>query len=81
MGAKILMLIEIECGNCTQTSQSSTYERLKPCLTFDRVRFQVPHDAEEHYNELKRVSARFRGLEPHTGQGYYREKWIEKLLH
>ena len=31
----------------------------------------------EDYDELKRVSARFRGLEPHTGQGYYREKWIE----
>ncbi len=57
---------------------TSTYERLKPCLTFDRkYTFKYPRDAEEHYDELKRVSARFRGLEPHTGQGYYREKWIE----
>lgn len=58
-----------------------TYERLKPCLTFDRkYYFNYPRDAEEHFDELKRVSSQFRGLEPHTGQGYYREKWIENYF-
>ncbi len=63
------------------TVATSTYERLKKCLTFDRIyRFVYPSDAEEHFEELKHASAKFRGLKPHTGQGYYREKWIENYF-
>ena len=63
------------------TIATSTYERLKHCLTFDRkYRFVYPRDAEEHFEELKCASTKYRGLEPHTGQGYYREKWIENYF-
>ena len=62
---------------------AETYRRLiaHKCLTFDRkYEFNYPVDAHEHHNRLLNISARFRGMPPHTGQGYYRERWIENYF-
>ena len=41
------------------TIATSTYERLKNCLTFDpKYKFEYPRDAEEHFMELKRASTK-----------------------
>jgi protein-S-isoprenylcysteine O-methyltransferase Ste14 len=58
-----------------------TYKRLTPCLSFDRkYDFSYPPDAVEHHAFLLNVTAKYRGFSPHTGQGYFREKWIENYF-
>lgn len=58
-----------------------TYKRLTPCLSFDReYDLSYPTDALEHHAHLLNLTAQYRGYSPHTGQGYFRERWIENYF-
>lgn len=58
-----------------------TYNRLIPCLSFQReYSISYPKDASEHHQFLLNLTSQFRGLPPHQGQGFYREKWIENYF-